>query len=93
VAVGALEQKFWANLCRALGCEQFIPDQFIEGPRRQEIVDALAAIFRTRTAEEWFDRLRNCDVCVTPVRSVAEVVREFGDKVPVIPKLSRIEEK
>jgi crotonobetainyl-CoA:carnitine CoA-transferase CaiB-like acyl-CoA transferase len=87
VAVGALEQKFWANLCRALGCEQFIPDQFTEGPRRQEIIDALAAIFRTRTAEEWFDRLQNCDACVTPVRSVAEVVREFGDKVPVIPKL------
>jgi crotonobetainyl-CoA:carnitine CoA-transferase CaiB-like acyl-CoA transferase len=92
VAVGALEQKFWANLCRALGCAEFIADQFDEGPRRQEIIDGIAAIFRTRPAAEWFERLQGCDVCVTPVRSVAEVVGEFGGKVPVIPSLSGLQE-
>jgi crotonobetainyl-CoA:carnitine CoA-transferase CaiB-like acyl-CoA transferase len=91
VAVGALEPKFWRALCRALGCEQFIPDQFAEDPRREEIVAELARIFRTRAAEEWFERLRPADCCVTPVRNVAEVAAHFGlergDSV-VVPRLS-----
>jgi crotonobetainyl-CoA:carnitine CoA-transferase CaiB-like acyl-CoA transferase len=91
IAVGALEPKFWDALCRALGCEQFIADQFAEGPRREEIVAELAGIFRMRTAEEWFERLRSADACVTPVRNVAEVAAQFGlgrgDSV-VAPRLS-----
>jgi crotonobetainyl-CoA:carnitine CoA-transferase CaiB-like acyl-CoA transferase len=91
IAVGALEPKFWESLCRALGCEQFIADQFAEGPRREEIVAELARIFRTRPAEEWFERLRPADACVTPVRNVAEVAAQFGlgrgDSV-VAPRLS-----
>ena len=91
IAVGALEPKFWQALCRALGCEQFIADQFAEGARREEIIAELARIFRTRTAEEWFERLRPVDACVTPVRNVAEVAAHFGlgrgDSL-VTPKLS-----
>jgi crotonobetainyl-CoA:carnitine CoA-transferase CaiB-like acyl-CoA transferase len=78
IAVGALEPKFWQALCRALGCEQFIADQFAEGSRREEIIAELARIFRTRTAEDWFERLRPADCCVTPVRNVAEVAAHFG---------------
>ena len=91
IAVGALEPKFWEALCRVLGCEQFIGEQFAEGPRREEIIAELARIFRTRTAEDWFERLRPADACVTPVRNVAEVAAHFrlcpGDSV-VAPKLS-----
>ena len=91
IAVGALEPKFWQALCRALGCEQFIPDQFAEGPRREEIIAELARIFRARTADEWFERLRPVDACVTPVRSVAEAAAHFrlrpGDSV-IAPRLS-----
>jgi crotonobetainyl-CoA:carnitine CoA-transferase CaiB-like acyl-CoA transferase len=91
IAVGALEPKFWQALCRALGCEQFIPDQFADGARRTEIVAELARIFRTRAAEQWFEHLRPADVCVTPVRNVAEVASHFGlrrgDTV-VAPRLS-----
>jgi len=91
IAVGALEPKFWQALCRAIGCEQFIADQFAEGPRREEIAAELARIFRTRTAEDWFERLRPADCCVTPVRNVAEAAAHFGlspgDSV-VAPRLS-----
>jgi alpha-methylacyl-CoA racemase len=68
-----------------------IPEQFAEGSRREEIIAELAGIFRTRTAAEWFERLRPADCCVTPVRSVAEVAAHFGlgrgDSV-VTPRLS-----
>jgi crotonobetainyl-CoA:carnitine CoA-transferase CaiB-like acyl-CoA transferase len=91
VAVGALEPKFWARLCRALRCEQFTADQFAEGARREEIIAEVARIFRTRKAEEWFERLLPWDCCVTPVRTVAETAAYFGlapgDSV-VAPKLS-----
>lgn len=72
LAVGALEPKFWAELCRRLGCEDLIDRQFVE-----ETKERIAAIFRTRTASEWFERLKPFDCCVTPVRTVAEVAAEL----------------
>lgn len=91
ISVGALEQKFWAALCRALGCESFISDQFAEGERRREIISEVSRIFKTRTAEEWFDHLKPFDACVAPVRNMAEVMREMGlgkGETVVSPKLS-----
>ncbi len=91
IAVGALEPKFWQALCRAIGCEQFASHQFAEDPLRLEIIAELARIFRTRTAEEWFQLLGPADVCVTPVRNIADVAEHFslgpGDSI-VSPKLS-----
>lgn len=91
IAVGALEPKFWRALCTALGCEQFVADQFAEGARREEIIAELGRIFGTRTADDWFDRLRPADCCVTPVRNVAEVAAHLGlahgDSV-IAPRLS-----
>jgi alpha-methylacyl-CoA racemase len=72
VAVGALEPKFWASLCRELDCEPFIADQFAEDGRREVIRDHLAAVFRTRTAAEWENRFRGKDVCVSAVLTLAE---------------------
>jgi len=86
VAVGALEPKFWAALCRDLDCEHFIPDQFAEDSRREAIRDHLAAIFRTRTAAEWEDRFRGKDVCVSAVLTLAEARAYRHD--PPFPQLS-----
>ena len=80
VAVGALEPKFWAELCGRLGCQELIQHQF-DDTRQPELKQRLADIFRQRTAREWFDLLRDWDCCVTPVRSVAEVASEV-DALP-----------
>jgi alpha-methylacyl-CoA racemase len=78
LAVGALEPKFWAELCRHLGCEDLIPRQFEEP---QDAVKArIAAIFRAQRAHDWFDQLRGSDSCVTPVRTVREVAAELPDR-------------
>jgi crotonobetainyl-CoA:carnitine CoA-transferase CaiB-like acyl-CoA transferase len=72
LAVGALESKFWSELCRRLGCEDLIALHFCE--ERQTTMKArLAGIFATRSAKEWFELLRDGDCCVTPVLSVSEV--------------------
>ncbi|MBI3680563.1 MAG: CoA transferase [Acidobacteria bacterium] len=78
VAVGALEPKFWAALCQAIGCPQFIPEQYAEDPRRSQIIECLEAVFLTRDAEEWFVHLKHLDACVTPVRTVEEAARDLS---------------
>jgi len=37
----------------------------------------MGAIFRTKSAQEWFEQLRETDCCVTPVRTVSEVAAEL----------------
>jgi crotonobetainyl-CoA:carnitine CoA-transferase CaiB-like acyl-CoA transferase len=68
LTVCPIEPKFWANLCRALGHEEYIPLQYDRG-RQQEMIDTLQGIFLTRTRDEWFDLLAEADV---PVGKVLE---------------------
>jgi alpha-methylacyl-CoA racemase len=76
LAVGALEPKFWTELCVRLGCGSLAPAQF-EDLRQDELKATLAGIFRTRDAATWFADLRDCDCCVAPVRSVGEVAADL----------------
>ncbi len=69
VAVGALEPKFWANLCKELECEELIEKQF--AAEQAEVIRVLADKFKAATAEEWFQRIGALDCCVTPVRIAA----------------------
>ena len=77
LAVGALEPKFWRELCQRLDCEDLIPLQFSGGADQSGVKERVAAIFKTKTAEEWFEALRDGDCCVTPVRSIAEIAAEL----------------
>src|SRR5580700_9629068 len=54
VAVGALEAKFWANLCRELGCSELIELQFAAD--QSSVIAVVAEKFMAATAEEWFAR-------------------------------------
>ena len=85
VAVGALEPKFWENLCRALDCADLIADQYAPEPRQAELKLALAEKFLTATAEEWFQRIGSKDCCVTPVRNVKDARADYpGDPIPLL---------
>ena len=75
LAVGAIEAKFFANLCRALGCEHLAPHQY-DDARQDEIRSAFAAAFATRTRDEWVAALAAADTCVAPVLSVAETAAD-----------------
>ncbi len=78
VSVGALEQKFWAEMCRRLGREDLIERQYEEP--QDALKSAIAAIFKTRPAFDWFEQLRDSDCCVTPVLKISEVARELGEQ-------------
>jgi alpha-methylacyl-CoA racemase len=72
VAVGALEPKFWATLCAALGIDPasapspYDPAQWEAGTR------LLADVFGTRSRDEWAELFAPLDACVAPVLTLAE---------------------
>ena len=72
LAVGAIEPKFYANLCRLLGCEQWADHQLDDDVQDKIRADFRAA-FATRDRDAWVAELAAADTCVTPVLSVAEL--------------------
>ena len=74
VAIGSIEPQFYAELLRLTGLEgEELPWQH----DRQEwpaLTDRLAAIFKTRTRDEWRDLMEGTDVCFAPVLSIPEAI-------------------
>ncbi|HXW38131.1 MAG TPA: CoA transferase, partial [Acidimicrobiales bacterium] len=72
LAVGAIEHRFFANLCRALGCEQWIDHQLDDDVQDKVRADFRAA-FAARDRDAWVEMLSGADTCVAPVLGVAEL--------------------
>lgn len=73
LTLGAIESGFFANVCKALGCEQWIPHQM--DPKQQDAIRAdFQRAFAGKTRAEWMAIFGPLDSCVTPVNSIAEVV-------------------
>jgi alpha-methylacyl-CoA racemase len=72
VAVGAIEAKFFANLCAALGCPELAASQ-LDDDAQPVIRAAFAAAFATRARDEWVEVLAGADTCVAPILEISEV--------------------
>jgi alpha-methylacyl-CoA racemase len=75
VSVGAIEPKFFANLCKALGLEQYTKSQ-MDDAVQDEIREAFKQAFLTKTRDEWTEALAANDTCVAPVLTIPEVVEQ-----------------
>ena len=73
IAIGAIEKKFWKNLCAKLGRQDFIDHQFAEGEKRAEILFFLRDTFRSKTRDEWVKEFEGEEICFSPVHNLAEV--------------------
>jgi crotonobetainyl-CoA:carnitine CoA-transferase CaiB-like acyl-CoA transferase len=73
LSLGSLEPWFFANLCKILECEEFIPYEFDEGEKREEIKEYFSKKFLTRTRDEWVELLSGEDTCVAPVYDIDEL--------------------
>ncbi|MEV7867910.1 CaiB/BaiF CoA-transferase family protein [Streptomyces sp. NPDC088124] len=71
MAVGALEKRFYNEFVELLGLAGEIPDRR-DFARWDELRDAVAARFRTRTRREWTAVFAGSDACVAPVLSLRE---------------------
>ena len=75
VAVGAIEPHFYANLCTALGCDQWQQSQ-LDDDAQDEIRADFAAAFASRDMADWVDVLASADTCVSPVATIPELVED-----------------
>ena len=76
VALGALEPKFWAAFCQAVGRPDLTARHLSGEADQRALLDEVRALFASRTREEWLDSLRGHDVCFTPVNRPAEALRD-----------------
>ncbi|KPJ75522.1 MAG: carnitine dehydratase [Deltaproteobacteria bacterium SG8_13] len=75
ISIGAVERRFWKQLCECLQLTEYIDLQY-DDRRRNEIIDALRRIFREKSLAQWEDRLKKVDACWAAVRTVEEVVKD-----------------
>src|SRR3972149_5798644 len=73
ISIGSLEPHFWANLCRVIEREDFIPHEF-DSAKWPEIFDHFRARFKTKTRDEWVEILKQTDICAAPVYGLDEAL-------------------
>jgi alpha-methylacyl-CoA racemase len=75
LTVAAIEPRFWANLCRALGLDRWIDHQH-DDELQDMIREEMTASFRTSARDEWVTELGPAATCVAPVLDVPELVAD-----------------
>jgi crotonobetainyl-CoA:carnitine CoA-transferase CaiB-like acyl-CoA transferase len=75
ITIGAVENRFWKQLCEHLGVPEYTPLQYNE-IRRQEILDFMRTTFKKKTLAEWEDELADLDVCWGRVQNLEEVLQD-----------------
>jgi len=75
LSVGAIEPHFYANLCKALGLEQYVGQQ-MNDDAQDEIRGAFQRVFAQRDRDDWVTELAPADTCVAPVYSIPELVED-----------------
>ncbi len=72
VSVGAIEPQFYRRLLELCGVDDARFEEQWEAARWPALRRELAAIFRTRTRDEWCRLLEGSDACFAPVLSMTE---------------------
>ncbi len=73
IACGALEQKFWAAFCKAIGlAAEFVDD--LRDPAATR--DAVAKLIAARTSDEWRPIFAAADCCTTIVLPLEQAMRD-----------------
>jgi crotonobetainyl-CoA:carnitine CoA-transferase CaiB-like acyl-CoA transferase len=76
ISLGMLEGKFWKQFCNAIGRPDYIPIQM--GPRevQEKMMQELAELFATKTADEWMEILEPLDACAAKVKNLEEALAD-----------------
>lgn len=76
VSIGSIEPQFYAELLRLTGLEAQVEELPAQQDRSKwpELKEKLAAIFRTKSRDEWCQIMEGTDVCFAPVLSMSEAI-------------------
>ena len=95
VAVGSIEPRFYALLLEHAGVDDPEFENQLDRDRWPEQQEKLAAIFKTKTRDEWCEIMEGTDVCFAPVLSLGEapghphnVARETFVEIEGVPQPS-----
>jgi crotonobetainyl-CoA:carnitine CoA-transferase CaiB-like acyl-CoA transferase len=75
LSIGAVENRFWKQLCDLLGVPEYSSMQYDDHHRR-EIIDYLRKTFKQKTLDEWDAILADHDICWGRVQSLSEVMED-----------------
>ncbi len=76
LALGALEVKFWNNLCDCVGKPDWKRKHDMELSVHQFPKAEVEALFLQKTREEWLTLFKGKDVCVSPVHELNELEQQ-----------------
>jgi crotonobetainyl-CoA:carnitine CoA-transferase CaiB-like acyl-CoA transferase len=83
LTIGCTEPWLWENFCKAIERPHFVKyarkqDQFVRAANAEEVQarEEIQAILRTRTRDEWYERLVKADVCVGKVYDPEEMAAD-----------------
>jgi crotonobetainyl-CoA:carnitine CoA-transferase CaiB-like acyl-CoA transferase len=79
--LGAAKQKFWERLCDVIGRPELNDDPRFatiasRSEHRDELLEILVAIFRTRTVQDWLDLLVPAGIPSAKINSVLEALED-----------------
>ncbi|HEY7591689.1 MAG TPA: CaiB/BaiF CoA-transferase family protein [Actinophytocola sp.] len=72
VAVGAIEERFWADLLKVLEVDPGAVAGRLDPEQWPAVKQKLAEVIRTRTRDEWAARAEGTDACLTAVLTPEE---------------------
>jgi alpha-methylacyl-CoA racemase len=70
VSLGALEPKFWAGFCQMANKPEWLPLQFPSGEEIRKVREEVAALFKTKSRDEWLKLGEVHDVCLSSVNEM-----------------------
>ena len=75
LSIGAVENRFWKQLCDTLDIPEYAPLQY-DDQRREEILQNMRKIFKQKTLDEWDAILADHDICWGRIQSTKEVLED-----------------
>jgi crotonobetainyl-CoA:carnitine CoA-transferase CaiB-like acyl-CoA transferase len=75
LSIGAVENRFWKQLCDTLEVPEYAPLQY-DDQRREEILQYMRKTFKLKTLDEWDAILADLDICWGKIQSTREVLED-----------------
>ncbi|MGD9064941.1 MAG: CaiB/BaiF CoA-transferase family protein [Desulfobacterales bacterium] len=75
LSIGAVEKRFWRQLCDLLGVPDYAELQY-DDQHRIEIIDFMRQAFKQKTLDEWNLVFGDKDICWGRVQSLSEVLED-----------------
>lgn len=75
LSIGAVENRFWKQLCDTLEVPDYAPLQY-DDQRREEILNYMRDRFKQKTLDEWDAILADLDICWGKIQSTREMLED-----------------